>query len=124
MMAKKKVVKKSSPKKKKTTVKKSSVRNKSSPKKKATKKTDYSETKKPSKQFPLRERVDVAWKNFLLFLILLIFSYVMYHFSSADLFLNLFGIFSIIFGFLALAFLLAFVVLAILRASSRRKAQK
>ena len=123
-MAKKKVTKKRTTKKKKSVTKKSSVKKKSPSKKKVDRKVTYAKLEKPRKQFPLRERTDVAWKNFLLFLILLILSYVMYHFSTADLFLNLFGIFSIIFGFLAFAFLLAFIVLEILKASSRRKAQR
>ncbi len=71
--------------------------------------------------FPLRERTDIALKNFFLFLVIFIFSFILYNFSVGELFKNFFGILSLIFGFLSLAFLIAFVVLTILKSGSRRK---
>jgi len=59
-------------------------------------------------------RVKVARKNFFLFLILSAISTAFYKFSTSILFLNLFGILATIFGFLSLAFLIAFVVLKLL----------
>ena len=76
---------------------------------------------KIKESFPLRERTDIALKNFFLFLVIFIFSFVLYNFSTGDLFKNFFGILSLIFGFLSLAFLIAFVVLAILKSSAKRK---
>ena len=75
----------------------------------------------PKESFPLRERTDIALKNFFLFLIIFVFSFVLYNFSAGDLFRNFFGILSLIFGFLSLAFLIAFIVLAILKSGSRKK---
>ena len=76
---------------------------------------------KNRESFPLRERTDIALKNFFLFLVIFIFSFILYNFSVGELFKNFFGILSLIFGFLSLAFLIAFVVLTILKSGSRRK---
>lgn len=59
-----------------------------------------------------------AQKNFALFLILLMVSFLLYNFSINLLFKNFFGVLSIIFGFVTLAFLIALVVLLIV--SSRK----
>ena len=63
----------------------------------------------------LKDRISLAWKNLILFLIIFIFSFILYTFSSNDLLKNFFGVLSIIFGFLTFAFLIAFIVLIILR---------
>jgi len=65
------------------------------------------------KSVSLNTRFSIARKNFFLFLVLFIFSFALYNFSTSELFLTLFGILSIIFAFLALAFLIAFTVLFI-----------
>jgi hypothetical protein len=75
--------------------------------------------KKTTKPTSVRDRVGLAWKNLILFLIISIFSYIFYRFSSTDLLKNFFGILSIIFGFLAFAFLITFIVLLILRKSRK-----
>ncbi len=67
----------------------------------------------------LKDRIGLAWKNLLLFLIIFIFSFILYTFSSNDLLKNFFGVLSIIFGFLTFAFLIAFIVLIILRAEGK-----
>jgi len=67
----------------------------------------------------LKRRVSLAWKNFVLFLILFIISFVLYSFATNSLFVNLFVILSIIFGFLSFAFLLALIVLLILKSGRR-----
>jgi len=54
-----------------------------------------------------------AQRNFTLFLILFIVSFLLYSFSVNALFINFFGLLSIIFGFVTLAFLIALVVLLI-----------
>jgi hypothetical protein len=72
-------------------------------------------TKSAKKPVRLRDRVGLAWRNLILFLIIFIFSFLLYSFSSSDLLKNFFGILSIIFGFLAFAFLIVFIVLFILK---------
>ena len=67
----------------------------------------------------LKDRISLAWKNIILFLIIFIVSFILYTFSSNDLLKNFFGVLSIIFGFLTFAFLIAFIVLVILRASKK-----
>jgi len=60
-------------------------------------------------------RMKLAWRNLLLFLILSVVSYMLYSVSQTNLFLTFFGILSIIFSFVTLAFFIAFVVLLISR---------
>lgn len=75
---------------------------------------------KAKKTPPISARINLAWRNFILFLILFILSFVLYSFSSSSLFLNFFGVLSIILGFLAFAFLIALVVLLILNAAKKK----
>ncbi len=75
---------------------------------------------KKKKGFPLIQRIDLAWKNFVVFIILFILSFVLYSASSSDLLINLFAILSIFLGFLALAFLIVFVVLSILKSGKKK----
>ncbi|MFH1311386.1 MAG: hypothetical protein ABIH65_03210 [Nanoarchaeota archaeon] len=72
--------------------------------------------KKPSL---LRNRSDLAWKNFILFLVLFLLSFILWTFSSSELLQNFFGILSIILGFLAFAILIAFIVLVILKSGKK-----
>ncbi len=71
--------------------------------------------KKIPKAARVRDRIGLAWKNLILFLIIFIVSFLFYNFSSSELLKNFFGILSIIFGFLTFAFLVVFIVLLILR---------
>jgi len=88
-------------------------------KKGGAKKTISKKHKTAKKPRQLRKRINLAWKNLILFLILLIFSYIFYGFSSTSLLKNFFGIISIIFGFLAFAFLISFIVLLLLEKSRK-----
>jgi len=63
----------------------------------------------------ISKRMKLAWRNLLLFLVLFLASYVLYSFSETNLFLTFFGILAMIFGFVSLAFFIAFVVLLISR---------
>lgn len=65
----------------------------------------------------LQQRIGIAWKNLVLFVILFLASYVLYTFSETVLFSTFFGIMSMIFGFVSVSFLIAFIVLI----SSRNK---
>ena len=67
----------------------------------------------------LRDRINLAWKNLILFLMIFIFSFILYTFSSNDLLKNFFGVLSVIFAFLTFAFLIAFIVLIILRTEKK-----
>ncbi len=71
------------------------------------------------KSASLKNRIHLAWRNLLLFLIIFICSFILYSFSTNDLLKNLFGILAVIFGFLTFAFLLAFIVLLILRTGKK-----
>ncbi|MBW6442262.1 hypothetical protein K0A97_00575 [Patescibacteria group bacterium] len=72
------------------------------------------------KVFSLRERAIVAWRSLNFFLILFIVSFVLHSLSLNELLENFFGILWIIFAFLTLAFLIAFIVLVILRTDSKK----
>ncbi len=67
----------------------------------------------------LRDKIHLAWKNLVLFLIIFIISFILYTFSSNDLLKNFFGILAMIFGFLVFAFLIVFIVLIILRTGKK-----
>jgi hypothetical protein len=67
----------------------------------------------------LRERVHLSWKNLILFAILFILSFLLYSLSSDALLENFFAVLSIIFGFLAFAFLIVFIVLSVLKAGRK-----
>ncbi len=56
-----------------------------------------------------------AQRNFSLFLILFMVSFLLYSFSVNVLFANFFGVLSILFGFVALAFLIALVTLLMVK---------
>jgi len=92
------------------------VRKKRAGTKRTTAKSVKTTVKKPVR---LRDRIGLAWKNLLLFLIIFIISFVLYNFSSNDLLKNFFGVLAIIFGFLTFAFLIVFIVLAILRTGKK-----
>jgi len=92
------------------------VRKKRAGTKRITTKSVKTTTKKPVR---LRYRIDLAWKNLLLFLIIFIISFILYSFSSNELLKNFFGVLSAIFGFLTFAFLIAFIVLAILKTGKK-----
>lgn len=69
-------------------------------------------------------RINLAWRNFVTFLLIFIFSYVLYSFSTTELFQNFFGIFFIITGFMALAFLIVFFVLIVIKKSKEKGKRK
>lgn len=83
---------------------------------KKSKRSSKSKTKlKTKKASSLGNRVNIAWKKFTLFLIIFFVSFVFYNVSMNELFRNFFGIFSVILGFLSFAFLIAFIVLSLLK---------
>lgn len=94
--------------KKKKVRKKSSVR-RISPKVKK-------EISKPKKLVRASQRkISLIFKNLTLFAILFLISFLSYSFLSNELYVNLFFLLTIIFGFIALAFLIVLLIFLILR---------
>lgn len=68
----------------------------------------------------LKSKILVSWKNFIAFLVLFMISFVIYHFSDTGSFSDiLFGVLSIIFGFLSLALLIVLAVFLILKSAKK-----
>ncbi|MEX0920662.1 MAG: hypothetical protein WDZ62_00135 [Candidatus Pacearchaeota archaeon] len=78
----------------------------------------------PKSEGALIKKINVAWGNFLTFLIAFIFSFVLLKFSTNELFINFFGVLSILTGFIAFAFLIVFLVLIVVRKSREPVKQK
>ena len=76
-------------------------------------------SKGASANVPLRNKVEIAWKNLVIFLILFIFSFILYSVSASDFFLNLFALLSIIFGFVSFALVIVLVVFLILKSGKK-----
>lgn len=62
------------------------------------------------------DRIDRAWRNLVLFAILFAFSLLLYSISASTLFLNLFGVLSILFGVIVLALIVVLAILFLVRA--------
>jgi len=71
------------------------------------------------RNMPIQNRFTLAWKNLILFVVLFVISFILYNASTNSLITNLFGLLSIILGFLALAFFIIWIVLAILKSDKR-----
>jgi len=67
----------------------------------------------------LKNKVDISLKNFIIFFILFLVSFLLYALSSSPFFLNLFQLLSVIFGFLSLALLIVLVVFLILKSGKK-----
>lgn len=66
-----------------------------------------------------KNKLNLAWKNFLLFLSIFVVSLILYNMSSNALFINFFALISMIAGFVAFAFLIVLLVLWILKISRK-----
>lgn len=64
----------------------------------------------------INERIDRSWRNLVLFAVLFAFSLLLYSISASTLFLNLFGVLSILFGVVVLALIVVLAVLFLVRA--------
>jgi hypothetical protein len=73
----------------------------------------------PKKNVSIGNKIEMTWRRLALFVILFIFSFVLYSVSSSDLLLNFFGLLSIIFGFTSLALLIVLFVFLILKGGSK-----
>lgn len=66
-----------------------------------------------------KNKLNLAWRNFLLFLSIFVVSFILYSMSSNALFINFFAIIFMIAGFVAFAFLIVLLVFWILKISRR-----
>ena len=67
-----------------------------------------------------KKRVSLAWKNLIFFAALFVVFYALYSVSSNPAWINLFGIFSIVLGVVALAFLVSLLVLIFLKGMKKK----
>ena len=63
-----------------------------------------------------KRKIDLVLKNLIVFAILFVLSLVLNMGSSKEIYINLFAIFSIIFGFLAVTFLIVFLIFVFMKA--------
>jgi hypothetical protein len=68
----------------------------------------------------LKKKLTVVINNLLLFVALSLVSFVLYRFLQNEILKNLFNVMSMVFGFVSVAFLIALLVLLILRTVKKR----
>jgi len=86
--------------------------------KKKTKKTKKTNIKSKKKSKPFKSdkrRFSIALKNFILFAIFFVLCFVLYNVSTAEIYVNLFLLLSIVLGFVSLAFLIAILTFLFMR---------
>jgi hypothetical protein len=69
----------------------------------------------------LRKKIALVVNNLLLFIALSLVSFVLYRFLQNDLLVNLFFVMATVFGFVAVAFLISLLVLAVMKFISKRR---
>lgn len=88
-------------------------------KKKSVKKTTKKIVKTPIIEVkpvnPTKNKINLVLKNLFVFAILFFLSLVLYQVSEAEIYLNLFLLLSILFGFVSIAFILVFLVFLFLK---------
>ena len=84
--------------------------------KKRVKKVNRKSARKSSQLVGKKRKISVLLNNLLLFIALSLVSLVLTNFSSNDFFINLFSVLAIVFGFIAVAFLIVFLVLLLVKA--------
>jgi len=67
-----------------------------------------------------KNKVGLVIKNLLLFVILALISYALYSFLTNEVLVNLFLILSMVFGFVAVAFLITLLILLIMKSFKKR----
>ncbi|MBD3247163.1 hypothetical protein GF378_00915 [Candidatus Pacearchaeota archaeon] len=78
--------------------------------KKRKKKSSKQIDKEIIKSSNIKKTTGVIWKNLVLFIIFFVLSLVLYFASTADVYKDLFFVLSLFFGFVGIAFLIAFLV--------------
>jgi hypothetical protein len=64
---------------------------------------------------PISKKIDLVIKNFIIFLVLSIISFILYNLIPAGFWNDLFFLFLFVFGFVSLAFLMLWLVLRMLK---------
>ena len=73
-------------------------------------------SRKPvAKKSPRESKFRMVVRNLILFAVLFIISYMLFSVAGQEIYINLFFMLSLIFGFVALAFLIAFLIFLFLR---------
>ena len=67
----------------------------------------------------LRRKIGIALSNLILFAILFVISLVLYSVSNQEIYTNLFLMLSILFGFLAIAFLITYLIFFFLKSMGK-----
>ncbi len=78
-------------------------------------------TKRIKRISPMKNRIFIVLNNLLLFIALGLISYVLTRFLTNEFFVNLFSVTAMVFGFVAVGFLITFVVLLILSTTRKKK---
>ncbi len=72
--------------------------------------------KKPKKFSKKTERkIGVIAKNLILFVILFVFSFILYNVSDQEMYVNLFFLLSVVFGFVVISFLIVYLIFFFVR---------
>ena len=66
-----------------------------------------------------KRKINLVLKNLILFIILFVLSFVLYYVSEQEIYVNLFGLLSVILGFIGVAFLIVLLVFLFLRAMKK-----
>jgi hypothetical protein len=94
-------------------------------KKRARKKTRGKVLKKKvyssSKSMNVKKKTGIVINNLLLFIALSLVSFVLYRFVQNTFFTDLFFVMAMVFGFVAVGFLIAFLILIILKSVSKKR---
>ncbi len=67
-----------------------------------------------------KRKYSLLLKNLLIFVVLALISLVFAEFSSNIFFINLFAVLAVVFGFIAVAFFIVFLILALVKAFSNK----
>lgn len=87
-------------------------------KKRVKKKVSRKTAKKISKSS--KNKFSLSWKNLIFFAFLSFLSFGLYTYTDEEMFKNLFQLLSIIFGFVAVAFLITFLIFLFLRLMKKK----
>lgn len=66
-----------------------------------------------------QKKINLVLKNLILFIILFVLSFVLYFVSEKEMYTTLFGLLSVVLGFVAVAFLIVLLVFFFLRAMKK-----
>lgn len=76
--------------------------------------------KSRAQKFNVKNKIALVVNNLLLFIALSLVSLVLYRYIQNEFLVNLFQVMAIIFGFIAIGFLIAFIILAVMKLVSKK----